>query len=218
MPALSPDGKKLAFVWRGDIWVSAADGGRAYRVTDHVDLDAYPVFSPDGNWIAFSSTRTGNWDIFVVPATGGEARQITFSSDAEQVSDWSPDGKNLLFTAGRDLRGTGIFAADVQSGRTTLITEDYEPLRSPAYSPDGKRVAYGRGGAGFPWTRPRYHGSGAAQLWEAGGGGTGCPARRRTPAFVAPLSSGRRYRLRDRGQRDPQLAQIKSAPAAPCRQ
>ena len=169
MPALSPDGKKLAFVWRGDIWVSAADGGRAYRVTDHVDLDAYPVFSPDGNWIAFSSTRTGNWDIFVVPATGGEARQITFSSDAEQVSDWSPDGKNLLFTAGRDLRGTGIFAADVQSGRTTLITEDYEPLRSPAYSPDGKRVAYGRGGAGFPWTRPRYHGSGAAQLWEAGG-------------------------------------------------
>src|SRR5918997_276225 len=66
MPALSADGKKLAFVWRGDVWVAEATGGRAYAVTDHVELDAYPIFSPDGRWIAFSSLRSGNWDIFVV--------------------------------------------------------------------------------------------------------------------------------------------------------
>src|SRR5690242_7276792 len=80
MPALSPDGKKIAFVWRGDIWTAESSGGRAYPLTSHVDLDSYPVFSPDGKWIAFSSTRSGNWDVYVVPATGGEARQLTFSS------------------------------------------------------------------------------------------------------------------------------------------
>ena len=60
MPALSPDGKRLAFVWRGDVWVSDATGGRAYPVTSHVELDAYPIFSPDGRYLAFSSTRNGN--------------------------------------------------------------------------------------------------------------------------------------------------------------
>ena len=48
MPALSADGKKLAFVYRGDVWVSDSTGGRAYPVTQHAELDAYPVFSPDG--------------------------------------------------------------------------------------------------------------------------------------------------------------------------
>src|ERR1051325_7161700 len=65
MPALSPDGKRLAFVWRGDIWVANAEGGHATPVTNHIELDAYPLFSPDGRWIAFSSVRSGNWDIYV---------------------------------------------------------------------------------------------------------------------------------------------------------
>src|SRR5262249_27510753 len=78
MPALSPDAKRLAFVYRGDIWTVSAKGGRATPLTMHVELDAFPIFSPDGRWIAFGSKRTGNWDIFVVPAEGGTARQLTF--------------------------------------------------------------------------------------------------------------------------------------------
>mgnify|MGYP003351301847 CR=1 FL=1 len=49
-PALSPDGKRLAFVYRGDVWVAPSEGGRATALTSHVEADAYPVFSPDGKY------------------------------------------------------------------------------------------------------------------------------------------------------------------------
>src|SRR5574342_193745 len=66
MPALSPDGKQLVFVYRGDLWLAAASGGRATPLTQHVETDSHPIFSPDGRWIAFASRRNGNSDIFAV--------------------------------------------------------------------------------------------------------------------------------------------------------
>src|SRR5438874_333164 len=80
MPALSPDGKDLAFVYRGDIWTAPSKGGRAVALTSHIETDAYPVYSPDGKWIAFASKRNGNWDIYAIPADGGAARQLTWHS------------------------------------------------------------------------------------------------------------------------------------------
>ena len=83
MPALSPDGRRLAFVYRGDVWVSDAEGGRATPVTQNLESDAFPLFSPDGQWVAFSSKRNGNWDIFAVPVQGGAPKQLTWNSGAE---------------------------------------------------------------------------------------------------------------------------------------
>lgn len=163
MPALSGDGQKLAFVYRGDIWISSARGGRAYAVTDHVELDAYPLFSPDGKWLAFSSVRNGNWDIFAVPSSGGAVRQMTFSSSAEIATDWSPDGKTLLFASQRDVPHNTIFALDVATLRFRKLDEDYKSLGWPSFSQDGKKLVFAR--HGFPWYRPRYTGSAAAQLW-----------------------------------------------------
>jgi tricorn protease len=163
MPALSPDGTTLAFVWRGDIWVAPATGGAARALTSHVEFDAYPVFSPDGKWLAFGSMRNGNWDIFVVPTAGGAPRQLTFSGGAEIPSDWSADGKTIVFTGQRDLPLPGIFGLEVATGRFSRLTQDYKSLARPSLSPDGTQLAFER--IGFPWTRPRYHGSGAAQLW-----------------------------------------------------
>jgi Tol biopolymer transport system component/C-terminal processing protease CtpA/Prc len=163
MPALSPDGKRIAFVWRGDVWTAEAGGGRAYPVTSHVELDAYPLFSPDGRWIAFSSVRSGNWDVFVVPATGGEARQLTFSSNAEIATDWSPDGKYLVFSTSYDKPYSTLFSLDVNTLRFKKLTDDPLSLGSAHFAPDGGRLVFQR--YGFPWTRPRYTGSAAAQLW-----------------------------------------------------
>src|SRR5581483_2831937 len=92
-PALSPDGKRLCFTYLGDLWTVSSSGGVASRLTVHEALDAFPHWSPDGRWIAFTSLRTGNYDIFLVPAQGGEARQVTFHSSSDIVNDWSPDGK-----------------------------------------------------------------------------------------------------------------------------
>jgi tricorn protease len=163
MPALSPDGKRLAFVYRGDIWVAPSTGGHATPLTRHVEMDAFPLFSPDGRWLAFSSTRNGNWDIFVVPAEGGEVRQLTYHANSEIAHGWSPDGRYLLFSSVRDSTNSSLFALDVRTLRFKKLTEDYASINYPSYSPDGKTVVYGR--YGFHWTRPRYVGSAAAQIW-----------------------------------------------------
>ena len=162
-PALSPDGKRVAFVYRGDVWVAASEGGRATALTSHVESDAYPMFSPDGKWVAFASKRNGGWDIFVVPADGGPAQQITWHSGAELTGGWSPDGKQLLFAARRESPNYALYAVDLKTLGTTRLTEDYAAMNYPSFSPDGKSVVYGR--YGFPWTRPRYVGAAAAQIW-----------------------------------------------------
>lgn len=163
LPALSPDGKQLAFVYRGDIWTSPATGGRATPLTSHVEMDSFPLYSPDGKWIAFSSRRSGSWDIYVIPAEGGSAQQLTWHANAETPYGWSPDGKYLLFSGRRDSVNFAVFALDVKTLATQKLFEDFATLNYPSYSPDGKEVVYGR--YGFPSNRLRYTGSAAAQIW-----------------------------------------------------
>lgn len=163
MPALSPDGKRLAFVYRGDVWIADSAGGRATPLTRNVEMDAYPQFSPDGKWISFSSQRTGNWDIFVVPAEGGEAQRMTWHSGSDISYSWSPDGKCLLFTGRRETGDVEMLTLDVKTLRLHKLAQDYIGMATASFSPDGKSVVYGHFDS-FPWTRPRYHGSAATQI------------------------------------------------------
>lgn len=162
MPALSPDGSQLAFVYKGDVWVAPASGGRAHVLTRNLEMDAYPQFSPDGRWISFASQRTGNWDIFVVPAAGGATTRLTWCSSSDIAYGWSPNGKEVVFSAGRESGENEIFALDVKTLKLRQLAQDYESLNYPNFSPDGKSVVFGH--RGFHWTRPRYHGSAAMQI------------------------------------------------------
>ena len=69
-PAISPDGKKIAFGYKGDIYVVNTEGGIATPLTIHEAQDMMPVWSHDGKTIAFASDRYGNFDVFTVAAAG----------------------------------------------------------------------------------------------------------------------------------------------------
>ncbi len=100
-PAISPDGKTIAFTYKGDIYRVPAAGGTAVPLTLSDAQDFMPVWSRDGRQIAFASDRFGNFDIFIMPAEGGEARRLTFHSAPEYPYAFSPDDKYILFGAAR---------------------------------------------------------------------------------------------------------------------
>lgn len=96
---ISPDGRTIAFQYKGDIWTVPVEGGKAERLTTMDSYEANPVWSPDSRTIAFQSDLHGNFDIFIVPATGGKAERLTNNSARETPEAFSPDGKEVYFSA-----------------------------------------------------------------------------------------------------------------------
>ncbi|HCT5133867.1 TPA: PD40 domain-containing protein, partial [Aeromonas hydrophila] len=100
-PALSPDGKQLAFTWQGRVYLSAGDGGPAVPLTDGNYLSQRPLWSPDGKLIALAANIYGNEDVFVVPSRGGEMVRLTRDSRPDLPQAFSADGKQLLLSSQR---------------------------------------------------------------------------------------------------------------------
>src|SRR5216684_3771858 len=78
-PAMSPDGREIAFVSGGDIWTVAAAGGEAHLLVTHSATESRPLYSPDGTKLAFVSTRTGAGNIYVLTLATGELTRLTYS-------------------------------------------------------------------------------------------------------------------------------------------
>lgn len=96
--AVSPDGKTIAFTFKGDIFTVPSQGGDARQLTTNQAFDSKPVWTPDGKRIVFRSDRLGSDDIFVMNANGGNVVRLTTSSVSEQPLAFLNDS-TLLFSA-----------------------------------------------------------------------------------------------------------------------
>jgi tricorn protease len=162
---LSPDGSALVFAWQGDIWKVSAIGGVAQRLTAHAAEDMDPVFSNDGQSIAFASDRADGVQIFTMSAGGSEPEQITRHTDGQVPLQWAADDSSLLILASRDhwWDAPQRFFLQPRTGEKAprLLFNDYG--QDGRLSPDGTKLLFTR--ETEPVYRKRYTGAQASQLW-----------------------------------------------------
>ncbi|MBI5359012.1 MAG: PD40 domain-containing protein [Planctomycetes bacterium] len=160
-PSFSPDGKKIAFTYLGDIWTVDVTGGKANRLTLHEAYDVRPYWSPDGTKIAFLSNRSGSYDIWLISPDGGKPEQLTFHAAVDIPTGWTPDSKYVLFESSRS-GDYNVWAMPVEGGTPRQITFDVG--RIPCITRDGKTVIYTRGYNNI--TQRQYKGSGNWDLFS----------------------------------------------------
>jgi tricorn protease len=133
---------QIAFAYAGDLWIVGRDGGEARRLTTGIGIETDPIFSPDGQTVAFTGEYDGNLDVYVMPAAGGEPRRLTYHPGPDIALGWTPDGKQILFRSQRDsyARFNRLYTIPVSGGFPSEI-----PLPmgdEGSFSPDGSRIAY----------------------------------------------------------------------------
>ncbi|MGE0641027.1 MAG: protein kinase [Thermoanaerobaculia bacterium] len=108
-------------------------------------VDRQPVYSPDGRWLVFTSSRSGNLDVWRRDRQSGELQRLT----DDKADDWdpalSPDGKRLLFSSNRSGRFQ-IWIADADGSSARQVT-DFENAQNPTMTPDGEWIFFVRQGS-----------------------------------------------------------------------
>jgi dipeptidyl aminopeptidase/acylaminoacyl peptidase len=173
--ALSPDGKQVVYVVgyadlkenerRSELWTVNVDTAKPRRFTTGKN-DTAPQWSPDGQTIAFISTRgvgeAAKPQIYLIPAFGGEAEKLTDSKTGVSGFAWSPDGKRIAFIAAMPLteaeekkikdkddpqiydsnfRYNRLYVIEIETKKTTELTRGELSVSDPQWSPDGKRLS-----------------------------------------------------------------------------
>lgn len=150
---MSLDDTRIVFDLLGDLYLLDASGGQAKPVTQGMAFDTQPTYSPDGEWIAFVSDRSGAENLWLMRADGSEPRQVSFGDDDTVLVSpaWSPDGKSIYVSRFRwSLNNYELWRYALDGAETLLapIKAADQPgsvsSLGAVASPDGKHVYFAR--------------------------------------------------------------------------
>jgi serine/threonine protein kinase len=150
----SPDRKSLAASvadasGNRDLWIYDVARGLRTRFTFDPAIDDFPVWSPDGRSVVFSSNRKGHFDLYRKSSDGTGAEELLYEDNLDKVQpSWSPDGKFLLYSAVRPMTADDIWVLPLASREaggapkpSLFLQTAFHEVR-PRFSPDGRWVAY----------------------------------------------------------------------------
>lgn len=162
-PSISPDGQKIVFSYQGDIFIVPTTGGNAIQLSSHPAHDYMPVWSADGEKIAFASNRYGNFDVFVMSKNGGTPSRLTYKSSNDYPYDFSPNDESVIFGSVRldnphsvqfpyarlgELYEVNVTGQEIPRQILTIAAEDAK------YSKDGKQLIFhNKKGYEDPWRK-----------------------------------------------------------------
>lgn len=137
---LSPSTKRAAIETHGEIFTIATDRGELQRVTETPWREHSPNWSPDGEWIAFVSDRTGREEVFIADELGRNLKKLSNVDCDKAAIVWAPDSKSLLWSGSdHKLRRVTL------DGQTEVVaTGTAGNVQGPQFSPDGKWISYAK--------------------------------------------------------------------------
>ncbi len=144
-PAISAGGETVAFSYGGDIYTVPSSGGAAKLVVAGEAFDSHPSFSPDGRYLAFTSSRSGGGDVYTLDLESGDVKRLTYHSSADTVEGWGPDSKWVYFSAQRRrvFYNVDVLKVPVEGGGPVAVVDDLlAEEASSTVSPDGREIAF----------------------------------------------------------------------------
>lgn len=152
---LSPDGASIALTLTrdGNSEIYTLSNGRFTRLTNAWQLDSAPVWSPNGDRLAFVSARLGATEIFAMDRDGNNVEPLTGLGLNAQSPDWSPDGERIVFSARDGEKKSDIWTVDVKTRAVVRISTGAGLETEPSFSPDGRWIVFvsDRAGARDLW-------------------------------------------------------------------
>jgi Tol biopolymer transport system component/DNA-binding winged helix-turn-helix (wHTH) protein len=144
-PAFSPDRSQIAFFHPergplGDVWIVAAAGGQARRLTSGVARGAGLTWVPDGESIVFASRHAGSMTLWKVSPKGGQLESVLVSAGEDTDPEFAEDGRQLVYTNTR--ASFVLVVQDAATQRTRELFESRTDVAFPSFSPAGDRIAF----------------------------------------------------------------------------